>query len=205
MRKGAPALQVIHGSLAGIAPLETRTLGQRVYNGLRDYLMAGQLQPGQKLTLRDLAAALNVSPMPVRESVRRLAAEGALEILPNYGPAAFGIGNVYRLKGYDTGALHWYEQALQREPKAIDTHVEIALLHLRYGQLDAAEAAARTGLEIDPNEPLLLVCLSAVHTAQGDSWRSRAVLARLDGIGTLDGVDAAQVADARNAIQAVMR
>ena len=83
MRKGAPALQVIHGSLAGIAPLETGTLGQRVYNGLRDYLMAGQLQPGQKLTLRDLAAALNVSPMPVREAVRRLAAEGALEMLPN--------------------------------------------------------------------------------------------------------------------------
>jgi DNA-binding GntR family transcriptional regulator len=83
MRKGAPVLKVIHGSLAGIAPLETGTLGQRVYNGLRDYLMAGQLQPGQKLTLRELAAALNVSPMPVREAVRRLAAEGALEMLPN--------------------------------------------------------------------------------------------------------------------------
>jgi DNA-binding GntR family transcriptional regulator len=83
MRKGAPALQVIHGSLAGISPVETGTLGQRVYAGLRDYLMAGQLQPGQKLTLRDLAAALSVSPMPVREAVRRLAAEGALEMLPN--------------------------------------------------------------------------------------------------------------------------
>lgn len=83
MRTGTPALKVIQGSLAAIAPLETGTLGQRVYSGLRDYLMAGQLQPGQKLTLRDLAAALNVSPMPVREAVRRLAAEGALEMLPN--------------------------------------------------------------------------------------------------------------------------
>jgi len=83
MRTGAPALKVIQGSLAGIAPVESGTLGQRVYAGLRDYLMAGQLQPGQKLTLRELAAALNVSPMPVREAVRRLAAEGALEMLPN--------------------------------------------------------------------------------------------------------------------------
>jgi DNA-binding GntR family transcriptional regulator len=82
MRQG-PRLQVIQGSLAGIAPVETGTLGQRVYQGLRDYLMAGQLQPGQKLTLRELAAALNVSPMPVREAVRRLAVEGALEMLPN--------------------------------------------------------------------------------------------------------------------------
>jgi DNA-binding GntR family transcriptional regulator len=83
MRTGAPALKLIQGSLAGIAPVESGTLGQRVYSGLRDYLMAGQLQPGQKLTLRDLAAALRVSPMPVREAVRRLAAAGALEMLPN--------------------------------------------------------------------------------------------------------------------------
>lgn len=78
-----PALKVNRGSLSAIAPMESATLGLRVYRGLRDYLMAGQLQPGQKLTLRELAAALNVSPMPVREAVRRLAAEGALDTLPN--------------------------------------------------------------------------------------------------------------------------
>lgn len=83
MRTRAPALKVIRGSLAALAPLESPTLGLRVYRGLRDYLMAGQLQPGQKLTLRELAAALDVSPMPVREAVRRLATEGALETLPN--------------------------------------------------------------------------------------------------------------------------
>jgi DNA-binding GntR family transcriptional regulator len=77
------ALKVIPGSLSVASPLDSGTLGQRVYQGLRDYLMAGQLQPGRKLTLRELAAALDVSPMPVREAVRRLAAEGALEVLPN--------------------------------------------------------------------------------------------------------------------------
>lgn len=55
----------------------------RVYCELRDFLMAGQLQPGQGLTLRELADALGVSPMPVREAVRRLTSEGALETLPN--------------------------------------------------------------------------------------------------------------------------
>jgi DNA-binding GntR family transcriptional regulator len=83
MRTGAPALKVIPGSLSSLTPVESATLGLRIYRGLRDYLMAGQLQPGQKLTLRELAAALNVSPMPVREAVRRLATEGALETLPN--------------------------------------------------------------------------------------------------------------------------
>ncbi len=83
MRTGAPALKVSPGSLSSLTPVESATLGLRIYRGLRDYLMAGQLQPGQKLTLRELAAALNVSPMPVREAVRRLATEGALETLPN--------------------------------------------------------------------------------------------------------------------------
>ncbi len=71
------------GSLAGIHRVESSTLASRVYRELRDFLMAGQLQPGQGLTLRELAGALGVSPMPVREAVRRLCAEGALETLPN--------------------------------------------------------------------------------------------------------------------------
>ncbi|HSH06721.1 MAG TPA: GntR family transcriptional regulator [Burkholderiales bacterium] len=45
---------------------------------MRDFLMAGQLQPGQKPTLRELAGALRVSPMLVREAVRRLAADQIL-------------------------------------------------------------------------------------------------------------------------------
>lgn len=59
------------------------TLAGRVYRGLREMLMAGQVQPGQKLTLRQLAEALGTSPMPVREAVQRLAVEGALQALPN--------------------------------------------------------------------------------------------------------------------------
>lgn len=82
-REAAPQLEVVRDSLSGIQPVDSGTLGLRVYRGLRDFLMAGQLQPGQKLTLRELAAALDVSPMPVREAVRRLATEGALEMLPN--------------------------------------------------------------------------------------------------------------------------
>ena len=40
--------------------------------------MYGELDPGMSLTLRGIAAAFDVSMTPVREAVRRLAAEGAL-------------------------------------------------------------------------------------------------------------------------------
>jgi DNA-binding GntR family transcriptional regulator len=58
------------------------TLRDRAYEGLRDLLIAGQLAPGEKLSVRQLAAGLGVSPMPVREAVHRLVAERALEVYP---------------------------------------------------------------------------------------------------------------------------
>jgi DNA-binding GntR family transcriptional regulator len=66
-----------------INPVDTETLGRRVYNELRDFLMAGGVQPGEKVTLRQLTASFGTSLMPVREAVQRLVAEGALELLPN--------------------------------------------------------------------------------------------------------------------------
>ncbi|WP_224003400.1 GntR family transcriptional regulator [Aureimonas sp. SA4125] len=59
------------------------TLSEVVYRDIRELLLAGQVAPGEKFTLRGLAEAVGTSPMPVREAVGRLSAEGGLEILPN--------------------------------------------------------------------------------------------------------------------------
>ncbi|WP_298841843.1 GntR family transcriptional regulator [uncultured Roseobacter sp.] len=50
----------------------------RVYRTLRGRIMQGELSPGQALTLRGIGREFGVSMTPARESVRRLAAEGAL-------------------------------------------------------------------------------------------------------------------------------
>jgi DNA-binding GntR family transcriptional regulator len=55
----------------------------RVYAQLRHWLMVGRFLPGETITLRNLAAELKVSPMPVRAALRHLIAEGGLEMLPN--------------------------------------------------------------------------------------------------------------------------
>jgi DNA-binding GntR family transcriptional regulator len=59
------------------------TIQDRVYNDLRASLMKGQFEPGQSMVVQMLADAFETSPMPVREALRRLAAEHALEVLPN--------------------------------------------------------------------------------------------------------------------------
>jgi DNA-binding GntR family transcriptional regulator len=55
----------------------------RIYAALRSAIMTGRVVPGRGVTLRGLAAELGTSPMPVREAIRRLAAERALEVRAN--------------------------------------------------------------------------------------------------------------------------
>lgn len=54
-------------------------LQEQLYQRLREGLLAGQFKPGERLKIRDLAAAWGTSPMPVRAALQRLVAEGALE------------------------------------------------------------------------------------------------------------------------------
>lgn len=68
---------------ARIGTVSHQTLSSQIYNRLRESIMSGQLQPGERLTLAGLARALGTSAMPVREALNRLAAEEALELLPN--------------------------------------------------------------------------------------------------------------------------
>lgn len=72
-----------HAPLPAFAPVEHQTLRDNAYAQLREALMTGQFEPGQHLTIRGLAAALGVSPTPIREAVRRLVAERAVEAEAN--------------------------------------------------------------------------------------------------------------------------
>jgi len=59
------------------------SLEARAYAALRDILIQGGFPPGEKLSIRRIAAALGVSPMPARAALRRLAAERCLDLSPN--------------------------------------------------------------------------------------------------------------------------
>jgi DNA-binding GntR family transcriptional regulator len=68
-----------------IMPARTagETIHQWVFRGLRRAIMSGGFPPGQAVTIRGLADAMDVSAMPVREALRRLVAERALTLLDN--------------------------------------------------------------------------------------------------------------------------
>lgn len=60
-----------------------QTLQDGVYGHLREWLMSGEFEPGDRLTVRGIATRMGTSIMPVREAFRRLHAEGGLELLSN--------------------------------------------------------------------------------------------------------------------------
>ncbi len=62
-----------------LARITHATLYDKVYDELRNALMNGRFLPGEVLTIRGVAQALGTSVMPVREALRRLAAERAIQ------------------------------------------------------------------------------------------------------------------------------
>jgi DNA-binding GntR family transcriptional regulator len=66
-----------------LTPVQRETVQDRVYLELRKALIYGLFEPGQVLTIQDLATSLQTSTMPIREALRRLISEQALEAQPN--------------------------------------------------------------------------------------------------------------------------
>ena len=70
-------------SSVSLAPIARETVQERVYRELRKALIYGKFDPGQTLTIHELANSLETSTMPVRDALARLVSEQALEAMPN--------------------------------------------------------------------------------------------------------------------------
>ena len=70
-------------SLSLVEKSDSLNVNEWVYQTLRKSIMCGEICPGSALTIRGVAEKLDVSPMPVREALRKLASEAAVEIKDN--------------------------------------------------------------------------------------------------------------------------
>lgn len=60
-----------------------KTLADRAFAQLRGAILSGKLAPGAPLHLESLARDLSMSPMPIREAIRRLGAMGLVQQKPH--------------------------------------------------------------------------------------------------------------------------
>ncbi len=66
-------------------------LRKQVYKLLREAILKGKLEPGEKITEVEVAEQLNVSRTPVREAIRMLELEEFIVIVPQRGVFVSGV------------------------------------------------------------------------------------------------------------------
>lgn len=66
-------------------------LTQQTYRVLRDRILRRQIEPGAKVSVDAIAEGLGVSRTPVTDALKRLAADGLVEIVPRRGTFVTGI------------------------------------------------------------------------------------------------------------------
>jgi DNA-binding GntR family transcriptional regulator len=75
------------------------------YDTIRTRILAGTYAPTQRLIVRTLAEELAMSPVPIREALRRLEAEGWVVIRPNIGAEVRPVDAGLWVAAMDTLAL----------------------------------------------------------------------------------------------------
>lgn len=66
-------------------PHDVRSLRDRAYDDIREAILTGALQPGERIKERDVAAQMGISTTPVKEALRRLEQEGLVVSQPRRG------------------------------------------------------------------------------------------------------------------------
>jgi DNA-binding GntR family transcriptional regulator len=61
------------------------SLSEKIHHSLWEKIVTLQYMPGEKLSEAGIARELNCSRIPVREAIKRLASEGALDVYPQRG------------------------------------------------------------------------------------------------------------------------
>jgi len=84
-----------------VEPLQIETVVDRVYASIRERILEGEFPHGTRLRQEALAAELGVSRTPLREALRRLAAEGLVEFNPNRGAQVASAGPGDRHASYE--------------------------------------------------------------------------------------------------------
>lgn len=112
---------------------------QRALAALHERIRAGALAPGARVTAKDIAEELGLSPTPVREALARLAGEGVLE--ERRGDGFF----VRTLSGADVEGLYRLSLAILRDsiPSASRTRPDLVAALSGQAATDPVRAVER--------------------------------------------------------------
>jgi DNA-binding GntR family transcriptional regulator len=82
-----------------------KTIVNEITVRIRQEILSGRIQPGQRLRLRTLEELFDVSHIPIREALRSLEAEGLVENIPQRGAIATSLSIEELTEVYDLRRL----------------------------------------------------------------------------------------------------
>lgn len=143
-----------------LTPLgETSLLTDRVYGAIREAIRSGEIAAGARLRLRDLAAQLGTSPMPVREAIGRLEQNGLVVRVPHRGAVVADVTPAELAHVYATRLLLEVE-ATRLGCRAVGP-TDVTRMRAADDRMRAAVDAGRLGEALDADEELLSVLYAA--------------------------------------------
>ncbi|ASV88048.1 bacterial regulatory, gntR family protein (plasmid) [Ochrobactrum quorumnocens] len=74
------------------------TLNEQIYQQIKEKLIVGEFRPGDRLVLRNLAAALGTSVVPVRDALQKLESLGALRLERTFFVPRLTIGELTEIR-----------------------------------------------------------------------------------------------------------
>lgn len=142
--------------------LQPQLLADQVYDVLHDAIVSGELPAGSRLRIRDVAAQVGTSVMPVREAIRRLEEGGFAHREPHKGAIVKGLTLEELIHVYDV------RKVLEREAARLGSERisadGCARMEAEYGFMRAAIAEGRLVDHLRHDERLL----TALYEASGN-------------------------------------
>jgi DNA-binding GntR family transcriptional regulator len=172
--------------------MQTTRAVEKAYTFIRERTLKGVYSSGLRITEQEIADATGVSRTPVREALRRLQAEGFLNLIPNQGAAvtdwsADSISDIFELRGLlepygaaraaeriTSGALEelrtlaekQYEESVRRAPGCIRRIGELNSRFHRAVQESSGNARLSAMLPALIDAPLVLKTFSRYEPAE---------------------------------------
>lgn len=68
-----------------------RSLAEQIYDWLKEKILTGELEAGQRVSVDSLASEIGVSRTPIRDALNRLSLEGLVVVTPRRGTVVGGL------------------------------------------------------------------------------------------------------------------
>lgn len=184
--------------------VEARPTRELVLEKLREAILSGRFQPGQRLVERELVEQLGVSRTPIREALRKLELEGLVTTVPYKGPVVTlptveDARELYEvraaLESQATALLA--SRALPEDVDRLEATVREAEAAVRAGDVRAVLAANNAF-----HDELAARCGNALLQSLIGNLRNRIILLRVESL-SLPGRPPRSVAEHREIVERV--